>query len=108
MAETQKTPQENAQEVFQLVKSYAMQETAIPLQGLGQYLKFGVPGAVLLGMGLFFGLLAILRGMQTIDLFNGHGDGAGWFVWAPYGVAFLVAAIVIALLAKRITKGLEA
>ena len=47
MAETPKTPVENVQEVFDLVKAYAIQETATPLSGIGQYLKFGVPGALL-------------------------------------------------------------
>jgi len=102
-----KTPQENAQEVFELVKSYALQETAQPLQGLGRYLKFGVPGAVALAIGLFFGLLALLRGLQTIDVLDGEGDGIQWFVWVPYTVTFAVALLVIFILAKRITKGLE-
>ena len=35
---------ENAQEVFDLVKAYAIQETTVPLKGIGTYLKFGVPG----------------------------------------------------------------
>lgn len=106
MAETPKTPAEQAQEVFDLVKAYTIQETATPLQGLGQYLKFGVPGAVCLGIGFFFLALAGLRGLQEFEVFNGGDDGFGWFVWAPYLIVFAVAAMVLGFLATRITKGL--
>ena len=107
MADSPKTPAENAQEVFDLVKAYAVQETTVPLQGIGRYLKFGVPGAVLLGLGLFFLALAGLRGLQTIDVFHGGDDGAGWFVWAPYAIVFAVSAAVLGFIASRIMKGLE-
>lgn len=106
MADTQKTPVENVQEIFDLVKAYAIQETATPLAGIGRYLKFGVPGALLLGLGFFFLALAGLRGLQEVDSFNGGDDGLGWFVWAPYAIVFLVAALVLGFLATRITKGL--
>lgn len=106
MAETQKTPVENVQEVFDLVKAYAIQETATPLAGIGRYLKFGVPGAFLLGLGFFFLALAGLRGLQEVETFNGGEDGFGWFVWAPYVIVFAVAAMVLGFLATRITKGL--
>jgi hypothetical protein len=108
VAETPKTPTENAQEVFDLVKAYAIQETATPLQGVGRYLKFGLPGAICLGIGFFFLALAGLRGLQEVDSFNGGDDGIGWFVWAPYAIVFAVAALVLAYLASRITKGLGA
>lgn len=106
MANSPKTPTENVQEVFDLVKAYAIQETATPLQGVGRYLKFGLPGAICLGIGFFFLALAGLRGLQEVDTFNGGGDGIGWFVWAPYAIVFAVAAIILAFLASRITKGL--
>ena len=107
MADTQKTPVENVQEIFDLVKAYAIQETATPLAGIGRYLKFGVPGALLLGLGFFFLALSGLRGLQEIDSLNGGDDGLGWFVWAPYVIVFAVAALIIGFLAIRITKGLS-
>lgn len=106
MAETAKSPTENVQEVVDLVKAYAIQETAAPLQGVGRYLKFGLPGAVSLGIGLFFLALAALRGLQEVEVFNGGVDGFGWFVWAPYAIVFAGAALVVGFLASRITKGL--
>ncbi len=93
------------QEVFDLVKGYAIQETAGPLAGVGRYLKFGIPGALALGVGFFFLALAGLRGLQEIETFNGGDDGAGWFVWAPYLIVFAIAAGILGFLATRITKG---
>ena len=98
MADTPKTPPEQAQEVFDLVKAYAIQETATPLQGLGRYLKFGLPGAIFLGIGFFFLALAGLRGLQEVDRFNGGEDGLGWFIWAPYLIVFGVAGLVLGCL----------
>ncbi len=106
MADDPKTPAEQAQEVFDLVKAYAIQETATPLQGLGRYLKFGVPGAISLGIGFFFLALAGLRGLQEIDFFNGGDDGRAYGVILPYLIVFAVAAAIIGFLATRITKGL--
>lgn len=108
MADTPKTPAENAQEVFDLVKAYAIQETKTPLAGVGRYLKFGVPGALSLGLGFFFLALAGLRGLQEVEFFNGGEDGIGAWVFVPYLIVFAVAAIVVAFLASRITKGLGA
>ena len=107
MADARKSPTENAQEAFDLVKAYAIQETADPLRGVGRYLKWGVPGAVLIGLGLLFLALAGLRGLQQVDTFNGGGDGTGWFVWAPYAIVFAGAAIVLGFLGSRISKGLD-
>ncbi len=108
MAQTDKTPVEEAQEVFDLVKAYAIQETKTPLAGVGQYLKFGVPGAVCLGLGFFFLALSALRGLQEVDFFNGGEDGIGAWVFAPYLIVFAGAALVVAFLASRISKGLGA
>lgn len=107
MSETQKTPAENATEVFDLVKAYTIQETATPLAGVGRYLKFGVPGAICLGLGFFFLALAALRGLQEVDIFNGGEDGIGAWVFVPYIIVFVGAAAVIGILATRITKGLS-
>lgn len=108
MPDSPKTPAENAQEVFDLVKGYAIQETKTPLAGVGQYLKFGVPGAICLGLGFFFLALAALRGLQEVDFFNGGEDGIGAWVFVPYLIVFVGAAAVIGFLASRISKGLGA
>jgi len=106
VASKHKSPTENVQEVVDLVKAYTIQETAAPLQGVGQYLKWGIPGAISLGLGLFFLALAGLRGLQTVSFFNGDDGDVRW-VWAPYLIVFAVSAVVLGLMAKKITKGLE-
>jgi hypothetical protein len=105
VAETPKTPTENVQEVFDLVKAYAVQETATPLKGVGRYLKFGLPGAICLGVGFFFLALAALRGLQEVDAF-GEDVGDFGYNWAPYFIVFAGAALILGFLASRITKGL--
>lgn len=107
MANPPKTPTENVQEVYELVKSYALQETAVPLQGVGRYLKWGLAGAVFLGLGLILLALAGLRGLQEIEIFNGGADGTGWFVFAPYAIVSAGALLVLAFLYTRISKGLQ-
>lgn len=107
LANSPKTPTENVQEVFDLVKSYALQETAVPLQGVGRYLKWGLAGAIFLGLGLILLVLAALRGLQEIELFNGGDDGTGWFVFAPYAIVSVSALLLLAFLYTRISKGLD-
>lgn len=108
MADGPKTPQENAQEVFDLVKGYAIQETAEPLKGLGDYLKWGLLGSVCLAIGFFFLILALLRGLQQIEFFSGGDDGFGWQIAIPYVIVVAVVGVVVAFLGSRITKGLDA
>lgn len=107
MAKSPKTPSENVQEVFDLVKAYAVQETATPLKGIGTYLKHGVPGAAMIGLGLFFLGLALLRGLQEIEVFNGGDDGAGFGVTAPYAIVAVASIALLGFIATRITKGLD-
>ncbi len=84
-----------AQELWQLTRDYARQETLDPLKNLGNYLKFGVPGALLVASGVVFCALALLRGLQQLSPLT-----AGWWWWVPYAatVAFL---LVVALLCAR-------
>ena len=50
-------------DLWELIKSYAKQETVDPLKSIGRFLMWGLPGAILLTLGLLFGSLAILRGL---------------------------------------------
>ena len=87
-------------DLWQLVKDYAKQETVDPLKSIGRFLGFGVGGAVLAGLGVLFGALAILRALQTET-----GESlTGSLTWVPYLVAFLVTAIIVAVSVRAITK----
>jgi len=87
-------------DLWQLVKDYAKQETIDPLKSIGRFLGFGVPGALLLGLGVLFAALAILRGLQTET--GPHLTGS--WNWVPYAVALVVSSIVVALAVRAISK----
>lgn len=86
-------PLEGAQEMQQLLVSYAKQETVEPLKQLGRYLGLGIAGSLLMFLGVFFGGLATLRLMQSIEVFS----GSSWASTLPYlvSVAVLLLAIVL-------------
>ncbi|MCU1428588.1 MAG: hypothetical protein JWL83_2588 [Actinomycetia bacterium] len=84
----EKSPQETIRELKDLVVAYLKQETVEPLKGLGRYLAFGIVGATLLGVGVFFLGIGALRALQTQ---TGTTFTKNWS-WAPYGI------VVVALL----------
>ncbi|MBW3668323.1 MAG: phage holin family protein [Actinobacteria bacterium] len=96
MAQSDKSLPTLAGELWELVVAYAKQETVDPLKRLGRFLGYGVPGAVLTGLGLVLLSLAGLRALQTEtgDTFDGSWS------WAPYGI-LLIASSLVALLAAR-------
>lgn len=93
-------PAELIGDLWQLIRDYAKQETIDPLKSIGRFLKFGLPGAVLLALGLLFGSLAILRVLQTE---TGDSLGGNWS-FVPYLAALVFAAVSAALAAIAIRK----
>ena len=89
------------QELWELLKAYAQQETIDPLRGLGRYLGFGLGGAALLSLGVFFLAMSGLRLLQTKtgDVFT------GWRSAFPYLIVLIVVGGLAALAASRISKG---
>jgi hypothetical protein len=89
------------QELWELLKAYAQQETIDPLRGLGRYLGYGIGGAALLTLGVVFLALALLRTLQTKtgDVFT------GWLSAMPYLIVLVFVTAVAAFAASRITKG---
>ena len=92
---------EVVQDLWELLKAYAQQETIDPLKGLGRYLGFGLGGAALLSLGVFFLALSALRALQTQtgDVFT------GWRSALPYLIVLIVVGALAALAASRIGKG---
>lgn len=84
-------------DLWHLVRDYAKQETLDPLKTIWRFLAFGIPGALFLGLGTLFGVLAILRGLQMNDRLQGS------FTWVPYLVAFVVCAVAATIAAKAIS-----
>ena len=87
-------------DLWQLVRDYAVQETVDPLKAIKRFLGFGIPGAIFLGMGVLFAVLAIIRGLQ--DLTGNHLTGS--YTWVPYLVAFVATAVIVALSVRAISK----
>jgi hypothetical protein len=89
------------QELWELLKAYARQETVDPLRSLGRYLGFGMGGATLLSVGVFFLALAGLRAMQTeaADTFDGAWSAV------PYAIVALVLTGLAILAVSRISRG---
>ena len=87
-------------ELWELTTAYAKQETIDPLKGVGRFLGFGVPGALLLGIGVSLLLLSGLRALQTE---TGSTFTGNWS-WVPYLIATTVLAGIAALAIFQISK----
>jgi hypothetical protein len=98
MAEEEKSIPQVLTELWEMLVSYAKQETVEPLKGLGRFVAFGVGAALLGGIGIILLTLAGLRGLQTHN--DGHLDGN--LNWVPYLAALVLLAALIALAVSRI------
>jgi hypothetical protein len=87
-------------ELWELTRTYAKQETIDPLKGLGRFLGFGIPGAIALGAGCILLLLAGLRALQTE---TGSTFTGNWS-WAPYLIVVAGGAVLVTLALLRISK----
>ncbi len=63
---------ETVNDLVELLKTYAKQETVEPLKRLGRYLGFGVGGSVLITTGLVFLMLALAPGAADRDRLHVH------------------------------------
>ncbi len=100
MPQDQKSIVQVVQELWDMLVSYAKQETIAPLKGLQRFVGFGVGGSVLTGIGGILLTLSALRFMQT----QTDGRFGGNWSWVPYVVAMLVLGAVIYLTVRAITK----
>jgi hypothetical protein len=84
--------QDKVRELRELVVAYTKQETIDPLKGLARYAGFGIGGAVLLGAGVLFLGIGLLRLLQdeTGTAFTGNWS------WVPYAITIAAMGIVIA------------
>ena len=87
-------------EVIDLVKTYVRQETIGPLKGLGRKVGVGLAGALLIGLGLFFLALGLLRLVQ--DKIPRLATGS--LSWLSYLVVVVFCAIVTVFALSRIKK----
>jgi hypothetical protein len=86
-------PQQDVRELKDLVIAYAKQETLEPLKGLGRYVGFGLGGALLLGTGICFLAIGLLRALQGNRGWAVHGNWS----WVPYVVDVVLLVVIAAL-----------
>jgi hypothetical protein len=88
---TERSLPAQAAELWDLVRSYAKQETVEPIKGIGRYAALGLAGSALLSIGL---VLLTLGGLRALQTETGSTFEGNWS-WAPYLLAFAGAAVVI-------------
>ena len=81
------------EDLWQLIRDYAKQETIDPLKMLGQFLGWGLAGSITLCLGLGFGALAVIRALQTET--GTHLTGS--WNWVPYLVGLVFTGVAAAL-----------
>jgi len=86
-------------EVIDLVKTYAKQQTTEPLAGALRWLGWGVAGAMCLAMGLLLLTLGLLRLLQ---------DQTTWFhgnwTFVPYVITIVACSLAAFVALSRIGK----
>ncbi|MGI8662638.1 MAG: hypothetical protein ACR2LQ_05430 [Acidimicrobiales bacterium] len=87
-------------ELWELLVSYAKQETVEPLKGLGRFIAWGVAGSVLASVGVLLLTLAGLRALQTQT--DDHLTGN--LSWVPYGAALVLLGVLVFGVVRLITK----
>ena len=92
---------ETIQDLWDLLVSYARQETIDPLRNIGRYLAFGVGGMIVVTIGVFLLGLSALRALQTQtgDVFS------GFWSWVPYIIVALIFGGLVGFSISRIGKG---
>jgi len=85
-------------ELWEMLVSYAKQETVEPLKGLGRFVAFGMASAIVGSIGIILLMLGGLRALQTHN--DGHLDG-NWN-WVPYLAALVLLALLIMIAVRRI------
>ena len=87
-------------DVVDLVKTYVRQETIGPLKGLGRKIGIGIAGAVMLGLGLFFLALGLLRLIQDKAPRLAHGS----LSWISYLIVIIFCGVLALVALSRIKK----
>ena len=98
------SPKQVAEETKDLLIGYARQEILTPLTKLGRALKLGILGALSIGVGLVFLVIAGLRLLQTeaSGVFDGNMSALPYVVVLA-GVVLVVGAAVV--VRARLSKG---
>jgi hypothetical protein len=91
----QKTIPQVLSELWEMLISYAKQETVEPLKGLLRFVGFGIAAMLFLGTGVLLMSVSVLRLLQTKEPFGWSLTGNLTVI--PYIVSLVVLAVLIAL-----------
>ena len=97
MPQAPKSFQQVLQELWELLKAYAKQETVGPLKDLGRQIGLGLGGALAFSLGYFLIVLGILRFLQfhTPEWYRPHN-------WGSYFIAALLLAGAIYVAIRKV------
>jgi len=101
VARSSKSIQETIQDLWDLLLSYARQETIAPLRNIGRFIAFGVGGMVVIAVGVFLLALSALRALQS----QTGAVFSGFWSWVPYVLVAIVMTGLAAFAFTRIGKG---
>ena len=88
--------------VIDALTSYVKGQLVRPLSGAGRWLLFGIVGGVLVGAGVVFVLLGVLRLLQT-EL-SGISAVDSRLSWLPYLIVFVIGVGVLTVTLQRISR----
>ena len=88
--------------VIDALTSYVKGQLVRPLSGAGRWLLFGIVGGVLVGAGVVFVLLGVLRLLQT-EL-SGISAADSRLSWLPYLIVFVIGVGVLVVTLQRISR----
>jgi hypothetical protein len=92
---------ESVRELWELLRSYALQELYTPLKGLPAYLALGLAGAITITVGAGLLLLGGLRMLQT-EVIEAKPDGGTSAL--PYLIVSVASVLGMGLLLRRINR----
>lgn len=86
-------------DLWRLVVGYTKQETAAPLRGLANFVRWGLMGMTLFAIGAAFAAIAIVRALQTeTDAFDGNWS------FVPYVASLVGCAAVLGLAVRSVAR----
>lgn len=88
--------------VIDALTSYVKGQLLRPLSGAGRWLLFGIVGGVLVGAGVVFMLLGLLRLLQTE--FSGISTADSRLSWLPYFIVLVIGVGVLIVTLQRINR----
>jgi hypothetical protein len=90
---------EELNDLWRLVVGYAKQETAAPLRGVLDFIRYGIVGMTLFAIGAGFAAITIVRALQT----EFHAFDGNWS-FVPYLASIAGSGIVLGLAIRSVAR----